>query len=378
MSKLLIIANDKIQDYVDKGNSEQERRNYFNPNGFFNHVAGLSWKESKRFEYTGMKIYPLNLGISKKEIFKIEGDKEEFNRLIKKNKKSICEVIYKIKPDLVRGYNGQWAAALSGLIGNEFSIPSLTSVHDAYSTNKSILDVDRIICVSDTVREHCINIVGEEYNNKMDVVLNGINLDVFCKRNDIAEIKRRFNSNHKLISVGRFCKEKNLEKLVEAVNLVKNEFPDLIHLHFGSGELKKSISNLIDTLKLKDTIYLMDNTSQEELAKYYSWADVFMFPSLTEGLPNVLAEAMACGCNIVTSDLPPMNKMITAGVNGLLINPLDIHDIKEKTAYLLQNIELREKLRNNAVEESKKYDSNKKKVGEIKIYKEMLGMDNTN
>jgi len=104
-----------------------------------------------------------------------------------------------------------------------------------------------------------------------------------------------------LVAAGRLASWKGFSDLIYAMKeLQKMRKTKLII--FGDGPLKSELQELIDTLDLKEVIKLFGYTDNP--LKYFKHADVFILSSHVEGLPNVLIEAMMCGCTIVSTDCP--------------------------------------------------------------------------
>jgi len=348
--KLLVIPNDPLEAYDAKGYSRKERHNYFNPNSEFNvTILGFKDEKEKPFEYAGFKVYPIN---------------EKTNGLKK--------ILEEVKPDLVRGYNGGWAAQLSGEIGKKLGIPSFTSVHDMDPTIE-INKVNRTFCVSDTVKEKCLSIGIKE--EKLMVLHDNIDMNLFKNYRGTKEVEylnNKYSRKYKTLSVGRLVWEKNLENLLKASKIVKNELSDLVHIHIGEfGELKENINNLSKELKLNH-FHLIPNKNQKELANFYSWADAFTMASVSEGFGIVYIEALACETPVVTSNIPPMNNLVFDRFNGLTANPHSPEDIAQKIIQLLTNKQLYQKIKSNTRKSVEKFDINKLKKQEAKFYKELL------
>ncbi len=348
--KLLVIPNDPLKAYDKKGYSRKERYNYYNPNSEFE-VAFLGVEENSEtpFEFSGFKVFPSD-----------------------RNLKGIKEVMEKVKPDLVRAYNGAWAAELSGKIGGEYNIPSIASVHNMFP-EKGAKDVDRVFCASETVKKRCLEVGIDE--GKIDLVYDGIDLTLFKNCEDSSELNHlneQYSEKYKIISVGRLTWQKNLENLVKASKLVHDKLPGLLHLHIGNlGNAKEKIAEKVKLVKANH-IQFITNVSQDKLPYFYSWADAFTMASVSEGFGLVYIEALACRTPVVTSDIQPMNDYIKNKYNGLLANPESSEDIAEKIYEILTNNSLYEKLQSNARKSVEKFDIRKLKKQEARLYKKLL------
>ena len=130
-----------------------------------------------------------------------------------------------------------------------------------------------------------------------------------------------------LIAAGRLAEWKGFEYLINAFKLI--EFKTNANLIIlGDGELKEYLQNLIDNLNLSNRIELLgyvDNTY-----KYFKHSDIFILSSLVEGLPNVLVEAMMCGCTPVSTNCPTgPREVLQDGRFGYLVKSKDSKDLAE-------------------------------------------------
>lgn len=104
-----------------------------------------------------------------------------------------------------------------------------------------------------------------------------------------------------VISAGRLAPEKGYPDLIAAMKLVNQRSPVRL-LMLGEGPLRAELQQLIDEAGLNDRIQLLG--FQANPYKYYARCRLFVLSSYLEGLPNVLVEAMACGCAVVSTDCP--------------------------------------------------------------------------
>lgn len=118
-----------------------------------------------------------------------------------------------------------------------------------------------------------------------------------------------------IVWAGRIDPVKNLETFVNVIARLKQRRP-VRGLIIGQGPDRRRIQRLIDQNNLTDVI-LMPGWS-ESVAGWLKSADVLLFPSRTEGSPNVVLEAMACRCPVVASDIPPIAELIATDVSGVL------------------------------------------------------------
>jgi glycosyltransferase involved in cell wall biosynthesis len=143
-----------------------------------------------------------------------------------------------------------------------------------------------------------------------------------------------------LVFVGRIKPQKNIEAMLKALQSL-----DVRLLLIGSGELE-------DTLKqrfgdLDGRIIWQGNVPNAELPEYLNRARVFILPSLYEGHPKTLIEAMSCGLPVIGADSPGLREIIRRGATGWLCGT-DATSIRDAIQHLLDNPALCTQLGQNA------------------------------
>jgi glycosyltransferase involved in cell wall biosynthesis len=104
---------------------------------------------------------------------------------------------------------------------------------------------------------------------------------------------------------------------IEAIGLLNKHQPVKL-LILGDGPLRNELQELIDRLDLNDSVELLGYVQNP--LKYFANADLFILSSLVEGMPNVLVEAMMCGCTPVATDCPTgPRELLKDGVFGYLV-----------------------------------------------------------
>lgn len=127
-----------------------------------------------------------------------------------------------------------------------------------------------------------------------------------------------------LISVGELNKNKNHEIVIRALSQIKCG-ADIFYIIVGNGSLKNYLAELIANLEMNTKVRLLGyRTDVIELLKT---SDCFVFPSLREGLPVSLMEAMASGLPVVCSNIRGNIDLIDDGCNGYLFSPYDIDSL---------------------------------------------------
>lgn len=138
-------------------------------------------------------------------------------------------------------------------------------------------------------------------------------------------LKEKLNITSKTVSlfVGRLIRRKGVDTLLRAWQEVILEFPDAILLVAGAGEEEENLKGTARSLRLGASVVFVGAVDPTEIDNYFKVADLCIFPSLSEGMPNVLLEAMSCGIPVVASAIGGIVDVITSGENGLLVPPDD-------------------------------------------------------
>ncbi|NQU19377.1 glycosyltransferase family 4 protein [bacterium] len=122
------------------------------------------------------------------------------------------------------------------------------------------------------------------------------------------------------------------------------------------GELA-NIKKLIRTLDLESKVIFAGSVAPQKIKKFLGICDIFVLPSLYEGLPLALLEAMAAGKAVIFSNLLCAKKIIADGENGLLAKPADVNSLADAIIKLARDKKLREYLGVNAGKRAKKINS---------------------
>lgn len=138
------------------------------------------------------------------------------------------------------------------------------------------------------------------------------------------------------LCVGRLIPSKNVLCLIDAVKLLVDKNIKLKFYWVGKQYDKKyllEVQNKIEQYNLDNIFYLKDQT--ENILEEYQQADYFCLPTLYEGYPNVICEAMSCGLPIVCSNVYEISKIVIEGENGYLFNPNSVEEIKDSIIKIL-------------------------------------------
>jgi glycosyltransferase involved in cell wall biosynthesis len=189
---------------------------------------------------------------------------------------------------------------------------------------------------------------------EVDVVSMGVDTDRFHASRTPQALKRKLGIQGPLILfVGRLAEKKGLVYLLDAMPAVLRQAPNATLVVAGDGPLRGELSLHARDLGLGESVRFLGARRPDELPGLYSAADVFVGPSIvaeggdTESFGLVFAEAMACGCPVVASDVGGINDLVQHEQTGLLVPQRDPQAIAEAVCRLLQDEALARRLKRN-------------------------------
>jgi glycosyltransferase involved in cell wall biosynthesis len=161
----------------------------------------------------------------------------------------------------------------------------------------------------------------------------------------------------KLLFAGRLTDQKGLPFLFSALGELSKltDLPPWSLTLVGDGPEKNTLAELARTLQIADRINFAGWLSRAELSETYRQHDVFVLPSLDEGMPNVLLEAMASGLPSVVTKISGNEELVREGKNGFLVPPRDVRALAEALTRMLQKKDLRIQLGDAAREIAVEY-----------------------
>lgn len=247
------------------------------------------------------------------------------------------------------GYKGN---ILFGLLPRKFRrLPMLSTVHGWTSCGRltkmavyewldklSLKRVDRVVMVNPLMQQ--LPALRRLHNTA--VIENGIGAaaeDVDGLNPEIIEFIQRRTT---IVAVGRFSPEKGFASLLDAIAHLVESGHDVQLLLLGEGGLRQNLTEQIEALQLSERVLMPGHVAQVE--RYLSHCAVFAMPSLTEGLPIALLEAMRAGIPVVASNVGGIPDVLDAGRAGVLVPAADTQALVIALAGLLIDHERAEQL----------------------------------
>lgn len=156
---------------------------------------------------------------------------------------------------------------------------------------------------------------------KVKILHNAIPYEDFIFNQDIRnKMRKDLNIEDKLVigHIGRFNEQKNHKFLVDIFEKIKEENKNAILLLVGKGNLENEIKKQVEELNLNDSVIFLG--IRKDIPQLLMAMDIFVFPSLYEGMPNTVIEAQATGLKCIISDIITKEANITGLVNYVSIN----------------------------------------------------------
>lgn len=293
----------------------------------------------------GAENYVVN--ISKKlkekkhEVFIITSNNEAFKDFLKKNGLSfyISDMFFKFdilsilkishfakkhKIDIIHTHLSK-ANVIGALAGRISNIKTVSTCHGLNKKNQYIFS-DKTICVSKAVFKYLASQGIKE--DRLCLIYNGIDINKFnpedYKKKDI--LNNSIDLNIGMVS--RLSSEKGANYFIEAAAYILKNIQNVRFFIAGIGELKEKLIEQSKKLGIDSRVYFV-GFIEEKLSSFLNELDIVIFPSLKEGLPLSLLEAMAMKKCVIVSKAGGMPEVVEDGKNGFIVDIGNAMDIKD-------------------------------------------------
>jgi glycosyltransferase involved in cell wall biosynthesis len=235
------------------------------------------------------------------------------------------------------------------LLGRRLRLPVVCTVHGSdvnsyphrnratcWATKWALRNVGGLITVSRALEGGVFSLIG---CRQIEVVHNGADYKKF-KPKPREEARARLNlpiDKKIILFVGGLVPVKGVEFLLAAISRLGR--PDAVLYLVGDGELKAALISMADRLGVLNICRFVGRRPYDEISSWLSAADCLVLPSLSEGFPTILPEAMLCRVPIVATEVGGIPEIISHGHNGLLVEPKNITMLAEAIQVLLTNDE---------------------------------------
>lgn len=230
-----------------------------------------------------------------------------------------------------------------------------------------------IIAVSPEVRELMRRYLVPD--SRIRVIVNGVDMNEF-KRNHAARDRIRkklgITQDVKLIgTVGRLSPEKGQKYFIDAAVSVLKVFPETMFILVGDGTQRKELEDHVNHLGLSGKIIFFG--FQKNIFDFYSSFDMFILPSLSEGTPMALLEAMSAELPVIATNVGNVSRIVENEKTGVLIPPANSKDMTLAIIKLLNNASEAERMSKKSLDViSKEYSLENMVCEYMQLYKEII------
>ncbi|MCP5172683.1 MAG: TIGR03088 family PEP-CTERM/XrtA system glycosyltransferase [Pseudomonadales bacterium] len=234
------------------------------------------------------------------------------------------------------------------------------------------------IAVSHDLGQWLKTVVGVP-SEKVKQIYNGVDIERFlpAAHKNAALLPANFLPRDAIVigAVGRIAEVKNQRSLILAVDQVLKAKPELVDrlrvMLVGDGPLLAGIKTLVSDLRLSDIIWLPGDRT--DIPQLLQQMDIFVLPSLAEGVSNTVLEAMATGLPVIATRVGGNPELVEEDVNGLLVDVDDSQQLAKALLKLIEQPELRQGLGQQGLKKvSETFNWQKTVAQYLAVYDEVL------
>jgi glycosyltransferase involved in cell wall biosynthesis len=211
-------------------------------------------------------------------------------------------------------------------------------------------------CDAIVVPSHAAETVLRQYGVRtpIEIIKSGVGIGPSDSREEIRDSFGISNHAFLLLYVGRVAREKNLGLLLRAFKTVRESHPDARLMIVGSGPHEQASLNLARALGIGDGVTFAGMLGREKVARVYSAADAFVFPSVTETQGLVICEALTAGLPCIAVRAAGTPEVVEEGVDSLLTGD-SVEEFAQSVSRLISDPGLRQRLSQGALRNAAKF-----------------------
>lgn len=309
--------------------------NYWQSKGYHVTLITLASPESEPFYPLSSKISLIQLDQSHPEACSV------FKRLGHILRRVFCLriTLKRLAPDVIFSFvDVMNLTTLLASLGLKIPVIVSERTHPAYYKLPSLYQKMREFLYPRAFKVVIQTASAAEYFKKLSnglIIANAV-WEPSCKKNTVSE------RIHHIVSVGRLCPFKGFDTLIQAFARLHPKYPTLRLIIYGEGAERENLQNLINSLNLQEKISLPGTT--QNIHQKLVASDLFVFPSLYEGFPNALCEAMAVGLPVIASKCSGNIDIVRDGIDGRLFPIGDVDALAILMEALMHNPQHRQRL----------------------------------
>jgi len=267
--------------------------------------------------------------------------KKEISPKIIMSEFTLSAAIQRFNIDLIHSHS-RTTQVLAQLLARKTGLPHVYTCHGFFKRRilRRLFPCwgDKIIAISQQVKEHLVQDFKVD-EKKIVVIHNGIDVNKFLFQPAGLALEARKKLGLKggpvVGIVARLSEVKGHKYLIQAMKDVLREIPDAQLLICGDGKEKEGLVKLVNHLGIDRSVNFSGQARGTK--EILSAMDVFVMPSLKEGLGLALMEAMAAGLPVIGSDIGGIKTLIHDGTNGLLVRPAGVEELSRAIITLLKD-----------------------------------------
>jgi phosphatidyl-myo-inositol dimannoside synthase len=151
------------------------------------------------------------------------------------------------------------------------------------------------------------------------IIHNGVDLDEFTPA-----MPRSMEAPVRILCSGRLIERKGQHYLLRAFARLHRDHPDAVLVLAGTGDHEPALKRLADELTIAHRVTFLGYVERERMPAVYADADLFVLPSMSEGMSMALLEAMAAGLPVVVTATGGSEELVTDGLNGRVVRWADV------------------------------------------------------
>jgi len=259
---------------------------------------------------------------------------------------------HRIHFDLIHAHFTWPSGYIGVMLKKEHGIPLVTTIHENSRLfdqevrisnpliNRAWSDADALI----RVNRKDIPVL-KHYNERVFSIPNGFSSSFHRIDTMVARERLGLPQEVKILfTLGVLIKRKGFNFLIDAMEQICRHREDVLCYIGGAGEEKDNLQRQINKLQLGEKVHLLGLVPNDDLPLWMNACDLFVLPSLGEGNPTVMFEALGCGKPFIGTRVGGVPEIITSEVYGLLVEPADASDLAEKITMALNREWDREKI----------------------------------
>lgn len=249
------------------------------------------------------------------------------------------------RPHIVHNHFNWYGLVVGHLVGAR-CVETIHNVYDWLPASKKVWYsaylrlATVIIAVSGYVRDRTHELFPVTRKKRFVVIHNGIDVQGFAMASGNLRQKWQILAGEIVAGfIGRLELQKGVTHFLRAIHILKDRVPHLHVVLFGDGSLRSRLESEAREMGLSNVQFV---GFERDVARAYRTMDIFVLPSLFEGLPMSLLEAMASGCPVVATTVGGVGEVIDNEVTGLLVPPENPHLLAEAIFRLATDTPLRQ------------------------------------